>query len=202
MLTAEERALWEAVVKEAKPLRRGKPRPAEPVPPEATDDAPAPVTETAAKAKAKADREALGALPASLPVPPSSVALPRLPMARPSAPLPGLEDGGTAGIDRRTADRFRRGRLEIDGRLDLHGMTQDQAHDALTRFIRHGAAQGRRFVLVITGKGERGEGVLRQAVPRWLDDAALRPLILAVTRAQPRHGGQGAYYVLLRRRRE
>jgi DNA-nicking Smr family endonuclease len=112
------------------------------------------------------------------------------------APPPGT------GLDRRSAHRFRRGQMAIDARLDLHGMTQDEAHRALTRFILRGYETGRRAVLIVTGKGTReGGGVLRQAVPRWLAEPGCRAVILAVSEAQPQHGGGGALYVLLRRKR-
>jgi DNA-nicking Smr family endonuclease len=103
------------------------------------------------------------------------------------------------GIDRRNAQRLKRGQMVIEARLDLHGLTQSEAHGALQRFVARSHDQGRRALLIITGKGH--EGVLRRAVPRWLDEPALRPLVLAREEAQPRHGGEGALYVLLRRRR-
>lgn len=107
-----------------------------------------------------------------------------------------------AGLDRRSAQRLRRGQMPVEARLDLHGMTQDEAHRALDRFIVGMREAGRRAVLIITGKGTReGAGVLRQAVPRWLDEARCRPHILAVEEARPQHGGAGALYVLLRRKR-
>lgn len=123
-----------------------------------------------------------------------------------SKPLPELELGGTANIDRRTADRFRRGRLQIEGRLDLHGLYQDEAHEALTGFIHSSANNGKRCVVVITGKGRadqggEGQGILRRQVPRWLNEPELRPHILSISQAQNEHGGNGAIYVLLRRRR-
>jgi len=116
--------------------------------------------------------------------------------------LPGLEHGKSPGVDKRTAQRFKRGRMDIDGTIDLHGMTQEAAHIALNRFVETGAATGKRCLLVVTGKGTRGEGVLRRAVPRWLNDERLRGLILSYSHAQPQHGGSGALYVLLKRRRE
>ncbi len=119
-------------------------------------------------------------------------------------PLPALAPGTIAGVDRATAERLRRGGLVIDGRLDLHGLTQDEAHAALERFLGGSAARGRRCVLVITGKGLGdgfGRGVLRQAVPRWLNEPPNRARILAVMPAQPKHGGAGALYVLLKRKR-
>jgi DNA-nicking Smr family endonuclease len=133
------------------------------------------------------------ASPASAPVPPDPPE-PRPAMA-PAVPL------GT-GLDRRNAQRLKRGQMAIEARLDLHGMTQAEAHGALARFVSRSFDDGRRAVLVITGKGARdGKGVLRHAVPRWLAEPALRPMILAREEAQPRHGGGGALYVLLRRKR-
>jgi len=128
--------------------------------------------------------------------------------ARRATPLPTLEPGTIADVDRATGERLRRGALVIDGRLDLHGLTQDEAHQALDRFLAGSAARGRRCVLVITGKGlgdgpdGARRGVLRQAVPRWLNETPNRARIIAVMPAQPKHGGSGALYVLLKRKRE
>ncbi|HVI91570.1 MAG TPA: Smr/MutS family protein, partial [Dongiaceae bacterium] len=120
-----------------------------------------------------------------------------------------LSHGVTIGIDKRQADRFRGGRLEIDGKIDLHGRTQAEAHDALHDFIHRAHRAGKRCLLVITGKGgtkmiggETTRGVLRQAVPRWLNEPGLRRFILAFDHARPQHGGEGALYVLLKRERE
>lgn len=117
--------------------------------------------------------------------------------------FPALIDSDVSpGIDKRTTMRLRRGQLQIEGKLDLHGMTQKEAHQALGGFIRGARGAQRRMVLVITGKGGGGQGVLRKAVPRWLNETSLRPLVLAFAQAQPRDGGGGALYVLLRRRRK
>jgi len=106
------------------------------------------------------------------------------------------------GLDRRSAERLRRGEMEIAARLDLHGMTQEEAHRALIRFLEGSYEAGRRAVLVITGKGRPdAEGVLRRAVPRWLAEPRCRAVVLASSPARPRHGGEGALYVLLRRKR-
>jgi len=106
------------------------------------------------------------------------------------------------GIDKRTLQRLKSGEMSIDGTIDLHGMTQTEAHPALLRFLERAAAAGQRCLLVITGKGgPQGEGILRYQVPRWLNEPAPRAKILAVVAARPQHGGDGAYYVLLRRRR-
>jgi DNA-nicking Smr family endonuclease len=113
------------------------------------------------------------------------------------APLPPLDR--FAGIDRANAEKLKRGRRAIEARLDLHGLTQAEAHEALLRFIAGSHAAGRRCVLVITGRGRFSGGVLKDAVPRWLNDAAMRRHLLAIAPAQPHHGGSGALYVLLRR---
>ena len=104
-----------------------------------------------------------------------------------------------AGIDRANAERLKRGRHAIEGRLDLHGLTQAEAHRALSRFVASSQTAGRRCVLVITGRGRAGEGVLRTAVPRWLAEPGLRRHLLGIAPAQPQHGGTGALYLLLRR---
>jgi DNA-nicking Smr family endonuclease len=101
------------------------------------------------------------------------------------------------GLDKRTAQRLRRGEMPIEARLDLHGMFEEEAHRAAASFIARAHADGLRLVLLITGKG----AVLREAVPRWLDEGATRARVLSTSWAQPRHGGGGALYVLLRRHR-
>ena len=111
---------------------------------------------------------------------------------------------GAAGLDRRRAKRLRRGEMAIDGRLDLHGMTRQEARGALAGFLAAAQGRGGRCVLVITGKGQReplGErrSVLRAALPRWLDEAPNRERVLGFEAARPRHGGDGAFYVLLRK---
>lgn len=104
-----------------------------------------------------------------------------------------------AGVDRANAQRLKRGKREIEGRLDLHGMTQNEAHRALLIFIREARLSGKRCVLIITGRGRLGGGVLKAAVPRWLDEPEFRPHLLAAATAQPRDGGAGALYIMLRR---
>jgi DNA-nicking Smr family endonuclease len=142
------------------------------------------------------------------PVPADPPRSPMPPAARRAVPLPALAPGTLAGVDRATGERLRRGALTIDGKLDLHGLTQQEAHQALDRFLAGSAARGRRCLLVITGKGlgdgpdGARRGVLRQAVPRWLNEAPNRARILAVMPAQPKHGGSGALYVLLKRKRD
>jgi DNA-nicking Smr family endonuclease len=137
---------------------------------------------------------------------PRAAPRPAPPSARPAAEL---RPGTAPGFDKSTHDKLKRGHLPIQGKLDLHGMDRARAHGALGRFLARAAEQGRRCVLVVTGKGgakglgdRPGErGVLQSEVPRWLNEAPLRALILAFAPAQPRHGGAGALYVYLRRRR-
>ena len=126
---------------------------------------------------------------------------PSPPLAK-RAPLP-LKVGAVSAMDKRTAQRFKRGDMHVDGRIDLHGLTLDQAHSALIGFIRRSHARGSRCVVVVTGKGgEKGIGKIRRETPEWLARPDVRPLILAVTEARPQHGGGGALYVLLKRTRE
>lgn len=107
------------------------------------------------------------------------------------------------GIDRANAERLKRGLRPIEARLDLHGLTQAEAHHRLVEFVEACYRDGRRCVLVITGRGlgPDGPGVLKRAVPRWLGETGLRRRVLAIAPAQPRHGGAGALYLLLRRQR-
>ncbi len=104
-------------------------------------------------------------------------------------------------LDRRSWLRLKRGRVEVEQRLDLHGQTQTQAHRRLQAFVADAATRGCRCVLIVTGKGLETGGTLRHMVPRWLNEEPNRARVVAFTPAQPRDGGSGALYVLLRRRR-
>lgn len=106
-------------------------------------------------------------------------------------------------LDRPTLDKLSKGRLPIEGRVDLHGMTQEQAYSLLYTFLSRAHAGGIRYVLVITGKGSSsgGDGVLRRAVPAWLSTPAFRMLVSSHDHAARNHGGSGALYVRLRRSR-
>ncbi|HEY5105448.1 MAG TPA: Smr/MutS family protein [Caulobacteraceae bacterium] len=88
-----------------------------------------------------------------------------------------------------------------DATLDLHGLDQDRARAALTAFVAHSVADGRRAILVITGKGALGDGILRRRTPEWLAEPPLRELVAGLSEAHRRHGGAGALYVALKRRR-
>lgn len=115
-----------------------------------------------------------------------------------AAPLP-LDPSRPVDLDRRSWLRLKRGRQPIDASLDLHGLTQEEAHRRLTRFVADAQRRGHRCVLVITGRGVVRGGVLRRMVPRWLGEAPTRGRVLTYSPARVQHGGEGALYVLLRR---
>jgi len=126
---------------------------------------------------------------------------------------PGQVGRPEPGLDRRNAERLRRGLRSPDGRIDLHGMTAARAHRTLDRYIGAALARGERLVLVITGKGGRrrggddapfmreDEGVLRQQAPKWLSAGPHARNIVGIYEAHRRHGGAGAFYVYLKRQR-
>lgn len=197
-LTPEEEALWARVAATASPLRvQG---PAGPLAEgEAPEVAPPPD------------------LPPPLPRPPGKPHIRPLTVPRRTSPRTTLDlapDPHAAAerahphMDRRRFDKLRRGRMEPEARLDLHGMTADRAHGALTAFILAAHGTGLRLVLVITGKGRAGEtdamaphrhGVLRHSLPHWLNAPPLAGRVLQLAPAHARHGGGGAFYVYLRR---
>jgi len=184
-LSDDEQALWRDFVRSIAPLQtsRKTPRPA----------AQSSVSPPAAKPSGQV--LAPKAKPTAAP--------PAAPQPRRAPPL--------AQLGRRSKQRIARGREAIDARLDLHGMTQSQAHAALLRFLHRARAEGARTVLVVTGKGSgkasdvgpryasAERGVLRRQVPLWLALPEFRPLIVAFDDAHVGHGGQGALYVRLRR---
>lgn len=175
-LSDDEAALFRETLRDAKPLaaRPKRPPPEKPKPPP----------------------------PKPVPPKPEAARPAPVPAAPPPRAAPELHHRAAPGVDKRTFEKFRRGEMAIDARLDLHGMTQDAAHAALTRFIAVNAAAGNRCLLIVTGKGGRdGKGVLRAQVPRWLNESSLRPALLAFAHARPKDGGDGALYVLLKRRR-
>ena len=124
--------------------------------------------------------------------------------------LPARLQKAPVQMDRKTFGKMNRGKLKPEARIDLHGMTMDRAHAALTRFILSSHGAGRRLVLVITGKGKDRDdggpipvryGVLRHQVPHWLGTAPLASAVMQISQAHVSHGGGGAYYVYLRRQR-
>jgi DNA-nicking Smr family endonuclease len=177
-LTADEHALWSNVTRSIAPLRR---RRLEPKPESAAEEPPVERAKPAPAAPA-----------------------PRMHVPRPPPPRPP----GLAPIDRRLKQKLARGRETIDASIDLHGLTQSEAHAALAHFLRRARSEGARMVLVITGKGGRSDdftadrGVLRRQVPLWLRSTELRDYVVGFDAAHPAHGGEGALYVRIRRKRE
>jgi len=181
--------LWAAVAATVDPLRRkGLLKPSHgPLPLPVPEEPPAPPTKAAPKRQA-----------------------PRQPFLPPyQAPAPGSAAPDKA-VDPAIRKKLGRGKLEIDGRIDLHDMTQSEARGALQRFVHAKVAQGARTVLVITGKGLKsdddyiaamtGRGILRTMLPIWLNEPSLAPLVSGWSMASRGHGGEGAWYVRLRRR--
>ena len=207
-LTREDSDLWQYVTRDVRPVR-AKPR----VPDvQAGEDGPPPAARAFGKGSARTvgiDGRAPELKPARPPPPRPE------PSAPPSRPRPAEPAPQPVVLERRKARRIARGHHEIEARLDLHGQTQDEAHAALTAFIRRCHAAGLRTVLVITGKGgpaperdahaapvhhpARPRGVLKRNVPRWLAGPELRPYVISFSSAHVRHGGDGALYVMLRR---
>ena len=169
----DELAVWKSVTRSIAPLRR-----------EARPEGAA-VAEPATK-------------PSLRPKPSSVRPTPVAAKPPPSKPAPSL-----APLDRRTRQRLARGTEPIDARLDLHGRTQAEAHSALLAFLRRAQSRGAKNVLVITGKGARdfgsGTGVLRRQLPQWLALPDFRELVLAFEQAHVAHGGEGAFYLRLRK---
>lgn len=189
-LREEELALWQTVVRNAEPLHSDSL-------PDAQKDSPATKTKTTHKT--------------------------------PGEPVPQFEIGSRSknntshdiafsitdqvsnvpvSMDFKTYKKMRRGKMKPEGRIDLHGMTVARARPALASFILSSQAQGKRLVLVITGKGRLREddgpipsriGVLRHEVPHWLSLPPLQSCVQQITPASRNHGGTGAYYVYLRR---
>jgi DNA-nicking Smr family endonuclease len=141
--------------------------------------------------------------PARAPAPPPTAAEPPAERsAKPSTPPP------LAPIERRLKRDLSRGRAAIDGALDLHGLTQAEAHQALRGFLRHSQARGARLVIIVTGKGGAADeysgwpnerGVLKRLTPQWLREPDLRSVVLGFEEAGRAHGGSGALYVRIRR---
>lgn len=187
-VSREESDLWREVTDDITPLasREGP-----------TGAAAAP--ETADKA---GQPEPAPAKPKSVPPPRRSPPPPPPPAPFPP-PEPELRHGAAPGLDKRTRLRLRRGQVDIEATIDLHGHTQVEAHRALEAFLQGSWEAGQRAVLVITGKGgvAGSRGVLRDAVPGWLNQEPNRRMIKAFAHAAPKDGGEGALYVLLKRRK-
>jgi DNA-nicking Smr family endonuclease len=163
------------------------------------------VTRSIAPLRKVSEAETDDELPAPAPPAPRPRARPApMPAGVAAPPNPAPPPRATGG--RKTKKGIARGAHAIDGRLDLHGMTQAEAHDALFGFLRAKQARGSKVVLVITGKGASGgdsggRGVLNRMVPLWLRLPELRTVVVGFESASVRHGGEGALYVRLRRSR-
>lgn len=185
-LRPEEKELWQKVAHSATPLPQALRRAAEPAKP---------------TVRRKAE-------PETMDLPKAFGIGTKVNTNGPSVSKPQTASHTKPVMDTKTYGKMRRGKLVPEGRIDLHGMTLDQAHPALTRFILTSYSRGFRLVLVITGKGQRDDphdpmprqrGVLKRQVPMWLRMAPLNTAVLDVSEAHIRHGGGGAYYVYLRR---
>lgn len=130
------------------------------------------------------------------PAPGRQAAWPRL-----HSPAPRAGALSAPPPDRAREKRVRRGRVEIGATLDLHGHTLQSGRNALARFLRAAQARGERTVIVVTGVGRGGEGVLRRSLPEWLGQADIRPLTSGYAQAHRAHGGAGAFYVFIKRPR-
>jgi DNA-nicking Smr family endonuclease len=176
-LRADERELWKGFTRAIAPLKPQKPSDPEPHDPELSTR-----VGTARKATIK-----------SKPTPVSAA-----PVKSTARQLPAL-----APLSRRMKQRLARGTEDIEARLDLHGRTQAQAHNALLGFLRGAQAKGAKNVLVITGKGARSahgeQGVLKRQVPLWLKLPEFREFVVSFEQAHIGHGGEGALYVRVRR---
>ncbi len=195
-LTAEDEALWDLVRARTKPIARS--------PLAVEKPAPAPVEPTPVAPTPRSLRKAATTV-----------------LGKPAGRAPGPGHNHTPAIhdqirqtpvqmDQKSFGKLKRGKLRPEGKIDLHGMTLERAHPALTGFVLNAHAQGKRLILVVTGKGKQRDeggpipvrhGVLRHQVPQWLGMAPLKSVVLQIAQAHLSHGGGGAYYVYLRRHR-
>ena len=171
-LSAEDRLLWEEVGRTVTPLAKRKPAP------ERADEA------------GVAERQ---------PPPAKTIRRVELPAYQAPAQRPALKS--VRQLDDKTARKLGKARLDIDGRIDLHGLPERRAHAGLLRFLESARRDDWRIVLVITGKGAASGGILRNAVPRWLHEPAFSALVSGYRQAHRTHGGEGALYVRIRRDR-
>ncbi len=133
--------------------------------------------------------------------PPSPAAkLPTRAITTAPRPAPALAHGAPEALEPRRQRRLSRERDPIEATLDLHGFGRFEAEDQLRAFLTHAQARGLRAVLVVTGQGRRGGGVIRASIQEWLQSHALRGVVSGFASAHRRHGGDGAFYVTLRRR--
>jgi DNA-nicking Smr family endonuclease len=191
-LTADEVSLWSFVTRHVEPIRQKNIKPELPLPA---------ASEPLQPSKAEPPLPVSKAEKNARPMPPPA-AKPFIPSPPPLPPL--------APIERRLRQRLTRGDHPVDSVIDLHGKRQDEAHEALRRFIVGAQAMGYSVILVVTGKGASGSdlsglpderGVLRRIVPHWLRMPDMRPFVIGFETAAQHHGGAGALYVRIRRKR-
>ncbi|MEZ5872990.1 MAG: Smr/MutS family protein [Nitratireductor sp.] len=186
-LSTEEQALWESVRRTVIPLRNSSVSLSR-----ETAGIGQALEKAIANAPATPQTHSPGRVaPIQVPVKPFLPPYQAQPQPAPSHPVSRIDDT--------TARKLRKGRMEIDARIDLHGMSEFEAHERLYRFLLQESMSNSRLVLVITGKGARSGGILRNAVPRWLGEQAFRSLVGGCRQAHLAHGGEGALYVRLRR---
>ena len=113
--------------------------------------------------------------------------------------LPNLKLGEMSVLSKKNIRDFNKGNVFIENKLDLHGFNQEDAKNLLEDFINQSIENGKRLILIITGKGKEGEGVIKNNIISWLNNKSLRNKILAVNHASKKHGGSGAIYILLRK---
>lgn len=199
-LSEADHAVWRHAAATLAPLKRGKPR----------------VHAALETQPASEPNFAKTAAPGGPARPKPLVRTPSTPAKPDTAPQP-RKTPALSEFDGKRARKLRSGQMEIDGRIDLHGMRQSEAHVALRHFLHAAHRKGHRVVLVITGKGapagsgrddhwtdgmgRSDRGILRRNVPMWLADPELRAIVVSYTTAAIRHGGEGALYVHLRRLR-
>lgn len=176
-VTPEDQALWEQMMQGAEPLA-GREKHAAVPEPEASEEPEIPAADWLDEASEPPARETLHTT--------------------------AMEAGHSPVVDRRTLERLRKGKMPIEQRIDLHGLSLVQAQHVLEQQLLAAQSAGRRCVLVITGRGLSGDaalpkGALRQALPGWLNSDRLQHIILAFAQSRPEHGGEGAFYILLRR---
>lgn len=183
-LSAEDEALWKDVTKSVRPAISDKLK---------ADLGDGPDEAETQKPRPRKGRATRISMPPDI--------LPRTPA---SVGAPEITHGRSAQMDGRTLQRLRRGKLQIDGKLDLHGHTQTVARNALEDFLHDSFMGGRRTVLVITGKGDQiggRPGVLKEMVPRWLNETPFSQWVTGFSYAAPKDGGNGALYIRVKRRR-
>lgn len=181
-LRPEEHRLWSVVAATVHPLP-GRATPSAPAPEPPPEMEPGP----ALSAPARKGKGMVSGAPAHAP------AVPTKPDIGSAWPTP-------EHIEPNRRHRIIRERDPIAARLDLHGLDYDRARAAMESFLRRAWDEGHRSVLIITGKGSRGGGILRRAAPEWLAAAHLKPIVAGVSEAHRRHGGEGALYVALKRK--